>query len=462
MKKVIAIIVAVVLVLGVGLGAYFGIPPKESKTEELNTKSGNLRVGIMSDNQLAPKGGSDTYDAYFKKGLEFFKNQNVDMLINVGDYTDTATRKAYENYKEIFESVYPEDQRPLTSFIMGNHDYWLPMFNKCWEIPTPPKMQRRFVKYTGESSPWTHKIVNGYHFIGCSPVNGDMHDAAYTKRLNWLEDQIKTAIKADPNKPVFVMTHNNPADTVYLSSTDGCKNLNELFKNYPQVVSISGHTHAPLMDERSIWQGGYTAINTQCLSYQCFENADLTQQVEGDAAFDETNPMAMIMEIKDGKVTIQRYSILDGKTQKEPWVLDTVDASKFTYTDEKRRAASAAPTWTDNTPVTASKENGSLTLKFTAASHADVVEAYQLEFVDAQGKKVTFYKDAEKKENGKDHLICISDYISGKDKMQKTVTIKLGDLAKQIPAGKYTVNVYARESFGKLSAAKTGTLQVEA
>jgi hypothetical protein len=60
-------------------------------------------------------------------------------------------------------------------FIMGNHDYWLSDFVKCWEIPFKGKMRRRMEKYTGES-PWSHKVLNGYHFIGLSPVNGSMED----------------------------------------------------------------------------------------------------------------------------------------------------------------------------------------------------------------------------------------------------------------------------------------------
>ena len=42
-------------------------------------------------------------------------------------------------------------------FIMGNHDYWLSDFVKCWEIPFKGKMRRRMEKYTGES-PWLSLI----------------------------------------------------------------------------------------------------------------------------------------------------------------------------------------------------------------------------------------------------------------------------------------------------------------
>ena len=106
-------------------------------------------------------------------------------------------------------------------------------------------------RYTGES-PWSHKVLNGYHFIGLSPVNGSMKDDAYEGKLEWAEEEIQKAIAAAPDRPVFVITHNNPKDTVYTSDDYGDSKLDALFAKYPQVISISGHTHASILDERSI------------------------------------------------------------------------------------------------------------------------------------------------------------------------------------------------------------------
>ena len=120
--------------------------------------------------------------------------------------------------------------------------------------------------------------VKRLSFIGLSPVNGSMEDDAYEGKLEWAEEEIQKAIAAAPSRPVFVITHNNPKDTVYTSDDYGDSKLDALFAKYPQVISISGHTHASILDERSISQTSYTAINTQSLSYTDFEEGALLEE----------------------------------------------------------------------------------------------------------------------------------------------------------------------------------------
>ena len=81
-----------------------------------------LRVGIISDTQLAPKGGSDVYDSYLKGALELLKQKEIHMLIHAGDYTDVAWRMLTKIFKDIYEGVYPGNSSPMKLFIMGNHD----------------------------------------------------------------------------------------------------------------------------------------------------------------------------------------------------------------------------------------------------------------------------------------------------------------------------------------------------
>ena len=40
----------------------------------------------------------------------------------------------------------------------------------------------------------------------------------------------------------------------------------DILKNYPEVICISGHSHYSLKNPKSIWQGDFTAINTQSIS----------------------------------------------------------------------------------------------------------------------------------------------------------------------------------------------------
>lgn len=65
---------------------------------------------------------------------------------------------------------------------------------------------KAFKKVLGQS-PWTHYVVNGYHFIGASPNNGSM-SCGYKLTSKWLARELEKASKDTPDKPIFVMTHN--------------------------------------------------------------------------------------------------------------------------------------------------------------------------------------------------------------------------------------------------------------
>lgn len=64
-----------------------------------------------------------------------------------------------------------------------------------------------------------------------------------------MSDKLKQAAKDDPEKPIFVFHHQPFKDTVY-GSEWGFDINRDLFydtlRNYPQVITFSGHTHYPL------------------------------------------------------------------------------------------------------------------------------------------------------------------------------------------------------------------------
>lgn len=459
---VLSVLLAVVLLAGGSVGYLLSSLKPVDKERTLETADGKLKVGVISDLQLPDASGSK-YEDHYRRALELFKAQGVNVIVNAGDFTDTATKAAYEVHKQIFDSVYSEAEREEIelSYILGNHDHWLPMFFDCFEIPFPHKMQSRFAKYTYAESPWTHKTVNGYHFIAISPENGDMGGDAYTEKvLAWAKEQIEAAVKDDPTKPIFVITHNNPADTVYMSG-EGCQNLNALFAAYPQIISLSGHSHAPLMDEEAVYQKDYTAVNTQCTSYVCFEGG-ANALVQDDSAFIEDNPMVMIMELDGSKASLQRYSVLDGKAQKAPWVIDAAAGKDgFSYTDARKDAAEA-PAWGDDFACTAKAEkteSGSAycRLEFTAAKHADAVKNYRA--VLKQGDKTVEFKLGEKTYTD---LKLISDFaLPAEQRGEKAVFCLWADrFETAIPAGAYTVELYAADAFGNESAPQTAQLAI--
>lgn len=173
---------------------------------ETFTTQGDLKVGIISDSQLPPK--SKDADGKFKNNLinslNGLKANGVNMIIFAGDIGDEASDFAYEQYLDSYKTVFGADKSnwPIVQTIMGNHDYW----GANDGMLTKSSYRKRFEKMLGHS-PFTHYVVNGYHFIGASPEQGSPMDNQYKTMSKWLDTQISKAVSDDPTKPVFVTTH---------------------------------------------------------------------------------------------------------------------------------------------------------------------------------------------------------------------------------------------------------------
>ena len=90
-----------------------------------------------------------------------------------------------------------ETDKPILNIIMGNHDYWY--FQYFFTIPSI--RQYYFHKVFGEK-PFSHKVINGYHFINWSTM--DATTITCNTNLHWAKSQIELAVKEDPTKPIFI------------------------------------------------------------------------------------------------------------------------------------------------------------------------------------------------------------------------------------------------------------------
>ena len=208
----------------------------------------NFKVGIISDTQLPPTEEalkeSDLFVKHLKDALTTMKNNNVDMIMFPGDIGDLGTYFAFELYQSTIDEVYGED-RPIIQTVMGNHDYW----NK--NASTAINHIKAFKEVMNES-PWTHYVVNGYHFIGASPNNGSM-SAGYKVTSKWLEKELEKASADSQGKPIFVMTHNQPKDTCYGSDEWGDSSLNDVLSkcsSFRWTFSLFGSRRANNMAGR--------------------------------------------------------------------------------------------------------------------------------------------------------------------------------------------------------------------
>lgn len=435
MNKYIKIIICAVIIIGiisVCLGIHFGYAKTtdEYKTYAVDTGEQPLKVAVISDLQL-PDSQEKTTHQYesFEKTLTMLKNKGMDALIIAGDFTDFSTKYAWSTFREIYDKVMADGEKPIPLYIMGNHDYWIDSFFFAKEIATPAKLQKRFTQYTGEY-PYSHKVINGYHFICWSSSDGTYDDSYADKE--WIRSQLDKAVKDNPDNPIFVITHINPSDTLYGSDEWGNSDITDVLKDYSQVISISGHSHYSVIDERSIWQNEFTAFTTQSLDYIELESGKFNGSIPKDAygnSIAETLPGCIYMEIDSDKVTISRLEANTGNELKDPWIINAPFGSKDSlskYT-EKRADSNAAPVLDKDLKVSFSEitdinGNRQSVISFKAGTDDDFVHSYKLEFFD-ENKNIIEFEEIDYDnnivhydENGNRLQINSKNYDDGKTK----------------------------------------------
>lgn len=438
MKKAMVIILCILFVIGIAAVGFVGYEYTylidETEIQIFDTEKDTFKVGVISDTQLAPteedlekksEKDSENFDAHIqnlKKALRVLKNNHVDMILFAGDIGDLGTRFAFQTYVNAIDEVFGDD-KPIIQTIMGNHDYW----NK--NAFTAVNHIKAFEDITGQS-PWTHYVVNGYHFIGASPNYGSM-TSGYRITAKWLDKELEKAVADADGKPIFVMTHNQPKNTSYGSEDWGDKTLNAVLSKYPDVINFSGHVHYSLLDERSIWQGEYTVINTQSLSYTELERGKENGTIPPNA--DDT-PMGYIMEFSDNSIDIRRINFTDGNMGYEEkkdmlWSFSLPYENNGKYAFDSREADNKAPV-IGSTEGTVTANGDKIILSFAAGTDDDFVHSYKVVIDD------------------KDTKYFFSDFYNGIDNMKSTV-----ELALENDGEPHNYKIYAVDSWGEESEA---------
>lgn len=419
MKKIALLLVIAMLLTAVSL--IFASCKFEIVTDRVTIQAeGNLKVGVISDTQLPTKKANDDgkYKASLVKALTVLKNNEVDLILFAGDIGDGSTDYAYELCTSAFDEVYG-DNKPYVQYIMGNHDYWGGgSANQC---------RKRFAKHFNQS-PWSVYTYGGVTFIGASPDSGSM-SSAYGDIESWLKTEIETANTANPGQPIFVMTHSTIKGTVYGADDWGDESLDYL-ANYENVVSLSGHSHYSLLDENSIYQKGFTAINTQSISYTELEAGKSNGTIPPNQF---ATPMGYIMEISTDNVQIRRYEFNNGEELKadKRWILPIpLTAETFTYTPDRKDELPQMVAETGTSSIA-----DKLTyLNFQAGTDDDFVHTYKVVLTPVNGG------DAIER-------LYFTDFYNGLTTMAKDVSMPLYDVDK----GTYNVKVYAIDQYKQVS-----------
>lgn len=426
LKTIISIYLAIITFFG-SFGASFmkpEVPVEESDFVPV------LRFMAASDTHV--KAANDEQSRRLQKAIKMSyaiadadKNYNkLDGILIAGDTTDDGLQSQRCAFKSAVDSVI----RPETQFMPliaqahdgGTYDY---------------KSIDYFTELHDLESSDNHYVLNGYHFITISRAYVDgVRYADYQRE--WLKEQLEEAVADDPNKPIFVSHHEHVDNTVYGSSDfEGWDDafFKDIFMEYPQIVHFSGHSHYPLSDPRSVWQGDFTAIGTGALYYVELTVEDV-RTVHPEGYKDEVQFWVVEVDANN-RIRLIGIDLTEEKVLCE-YILDNpADPANREYTPEKQAARSKAPVFDENAEIKVKKSFGKVSLVAPAAKSTD-------------GMPITLYRvflyDSDGNEVKKDWVL--PDYYSAT--VSPTNTFSLGNLAK----GNYTAKIVAETAYGVQSA----------
>lgn len=356
----------------------------------------------------------------------------IDGFFIAGDITSGGKKEEFDSFKELYDYGTKKGLNILCTVAKG-HD----------SIAMGKKSLEYYKSLTNQETDF-HRVIAGYHFIGISTSRMKKRYNSVFQKM-WLKKELEKAVKATPDKPVFVIHHEHIKNTVFGSfDEDGWGKIlfADLLKKYPNVVDFSGHSHYPVNDPRSVWQKEYTAIGTGSLKY-----TELT--VDGvhkihPALYDACANFLIVETDADGNLRIFGVDCIAGQMLCEYYLENPADKNNREYVKEKQLARSQPPVFSDDAGITV-EENGSIyTADYPAAESTCgfSVFIYRIFIEDMNGKITKAIKNIP------------AYYLHGDEKKFSTC---LGMLSQ----GKYKIRLFAENVYGTRSDALEKTIEIK-
>ena len=276
------------------------------------------RIGILTDTHIGYKPAETSLR--LEQSYRLFKSLGVDMIFNLGDICEWHNPAWYGEYTRIRNKVYPEGVPPEI-FVFATHD-----FMKAKRTPED-KEHENIYKAVRKMLNIKHERYHRFELCGMTFLVYPQ-----TKNHQRMEQEIDAECKAHPGRPVFVLDHMPPANTVRGSRNGGNHAVRKIFDKHPEVIALSGHVHGSMVHEGKIWQGAFTAVNFGTLK-------DPACKSGGDWH-------VAVMDLSPNRAVIHRHEISKGGEidPSHPWTLEfPFNPANAPYSPEERRKTAPAP-----------------------------------------------------------------------------------------------------------------------
>lgn len=340
---------------------------------------------------------SDVHITHIKEGYDLFENSmrimsklQPDGYVFAGDIVYMIEKAGGGICSKLYPVVYDYFQEIVGKYIgdtpfvyaIGNHEF--PQHNTEKEITQ--EARRLFEEKTG-CALREHKYICGYHFISLDIESWQCVVPKETEE--WAQREIEKAVEQSGDKPVFVVMHVPPHETV-AGSDKTAVSISEEFRSFlnskHQIICITGHIHEPIQDLRSIWQDKCTVIQApvNAVGNLCVEIKNQNMTVVPENFYSQ----ALLIDVFEDEVLVYGIDLIAKDIVNKPWVISTKRNSLHRYTNERYQNASD-PRFYEFEPQII-YENHKLKVKFEHAvceenAEGDMVLYYIVEIVDNEG-----------------------------------------------------------------------------
>lgn len=346
----------------------------------------------------------------------------LDAVLFAGDLTDNGRDDQFEAFESTVKGAI-KDGTEILAIVAKGHD----------SSTNGKKSTEWCSRITGKDSDF-HTVINGFHFIGISTSKNEGENHSLAQRT-WLKKELKKAANEDAEKPVFVFNHEHVSGTVYGSHNNegwGITDFKSTLNCFPQVVHFSGHSHYPLNDPRSVWQGRFTAVGTSSMNYMEFTvDNDKTVHPEGC----ENAAQAWIIEVDNSNnIRLRGFDVLTSEWLCDYLIKVPVGKDNHTFTPYNQKALSSAPKFKDDAGIAVAAAEDKYQISFPAADSTD-------------GNPIFLYRIFVYDKNGilKHSEYFISNYWSSRPDETINISVKANS--------GYTVKVIAENAYKMQSSA---------
>lgn len=350
-----------------------------------------LKIAVMSDIQGMPQ-AEDAGMRNLERALDVFAPLKPDVVVNAGDINDQGNDvEAVRYYKARCDARL--GRLPHVA-CLGNHEIGF-LHKENVGVRTRDVCLADFNAVFGDApTAVVRKVIGGFDFISLAVASTSGYAA---EDLASLKAALDAAVARDARRPIFVVTHFHPLDTVNSSgSAAHDSGLRALLNGYPQAVNLSGHTHNPLQDPRSIWQGEFTVVDTSTLCYGCVEmKPAAANQISCLIPYGHESVGCLFLEVFADRMVIRRYSVR-GRREIEPerrWSFALpYDPKRATYSFAARAAAEKVPDFGSEAEPTLWYDYGYVYLMFEAVRPRGSVFGYRVELVEKDGATKSYFQ----------------------------------------------------------------------